>query len=79
MASATKSSRSRAESRFTWTRELVEFIRMYVNLPKVNYPSFDLPSDPLAISKSDVETAAEATRRHWKLGDGPISSIILLL
>ena len=79
MASATKAARTRAKSRFDWTRELVGYIRGFVDLPKVNFPAVDLPSDPLAISKEQVEFAAEATRRHWKLGDGPISNIVLLL
>lgn len=79
MASATKASRLRAESRFEWTREIVDFVRGFVTLPKVNYPTLSIPTDPLSLSKEQIEAAAEATRRHWKLGDGPISNIVLLL
>jgi Zn-dependent peptidase ImmA (M78 family)/transcriptional regulator with XRE-family HTH domain len=79
MASATKASRTRAESRFKWTREFVRYLRVFVNLPGVNYPQLDLPRDPIQISQPHVEEAAVATRRHWRLGDGPISNVVLLL
>jgi Zn-dependent peptidase ImmA (M78 family)/DNA-binding XRE family transcriptional regulator len=79
MAAATKSSRVRAESRFKWTRRIVRYIRVFANLPQVNYPQLDVPADPLEIKPLHIEEAATAARRHWKLGDGPISNIVLLL
>ena len=79
MASATKASRARAESRFKWMRRIVGFVRGFVNFPKANYPDFEVPSDPLEIGQSLIEDAATASRRHWRLGDGPISNVVLLL
>lgn len=79
MAAATKASRIRAESRFKWTQRIVRFIRVFVNLPQVNYPVIRLPADPLEIKHADIEEAATAARRHWRLGDGPISNVVLLL
>ena len=60
-------------------RRIVRFIRTFVDLPAVNYPQLDLPKDPLEIGRSHIEEAASATRRHWRLGDGPISNVVLLL
>lgn len=79
MASATRAARLRATARFRWTLDIVSYLRTFVDFPKVNFPALDLPRDPLAIGQSDIEHAATATRRHWRLGDGPISNVALLL
>lgn len=41
-----------------------------LDLPPVSFP--DIP----IVSAADIETAAEAARAHWKLGTGPISSMM---
>jgi Zn-dependent peptidase ImmA (M78 family) len=45
----------------------------------VQVPADDVPADPTAITGERIEEAATALRRHWGLGDGPISNVLMLL
>ena len=51
----------------------------------VNYPSVDLPrfepadSESLSYDAEEIENAAEATRKHFGLGWGPISNVLRLI
>jgi len=76
---ATKMSRSRAERRFIWLREIVCSIQRYVKFPKVNYPDFHPPGDPSHLSDEAIVDFATGTRRFWGLRDGPISDVVQLL
>jgi Zn-dependent peptidase ImmA (M78 family)/transcriptional regulator with XRE-family HTH domain len=78
MSAATKTDRLRAERRQGWTREITSYLRGYVAFPQVNVPLFEVPTDPNAISNSDIESIAEKTRAFWSLGTGPISNCIWL-
>lgn len=79
MASATKSARTRAVRRYEWLREIVAFLQQYLRFATVDVPEFGFPSDPDKITTDMIEEAATATRRHWGLGDGPISNVVWLL
>lgn len=80
MSTATKAARQRGEGRFLWLhRDIVPYLRHYVEFPAVNFPDFVLPSAPSAVSAEDIEQIATKTRRHWGLGDGPISNVAWLL
>ena len=79
MSSATKGARARAERRFTWLRDIVNYLSQFVELPAANLPDLRLPSDPLLLSNDDVENAAEEVRRYWGLRDAPIANMVLLL
>lgn len=80
MASASKSARTRAQRKFNWlVQDVCKLLGDYVVFPEVNFPTLDLPSDPTALGADDLERAASETRRHFGLGDGPISDIVLLL
>ena len=79
LSSATKTARRRADSRLRWVQDLVAYIEQYVALPEVNVPTFGLPDDPRLISDGDIEQVAEELRRHWRLGEGPIANMVLLL
>lgn len=48
-------------------------------MPEPNFPDLDLPADPIPLSDSEIEQAAEDVRRYWRMGDGPIANMILLL
>lgn len=77
--SATKVARVKARRRRVWLEHVAAFAAQHIELPPVNFPRFDFPSDPAKITDTDIEQAATETRRFWGLGDGPISDVALLL
>lgn len=79
LAAATKDARNRAHRRQEWLLDVLRFIEQLVELPKPDIPAFQLPPDPRDINVEAIESAATNTRRHWGLGDGVISDIVLLL
>jgi Zn-dependent peptidase ImmA (M78 family)/DNA-binding XRE family transcriptional regulator len=79
MSSATKGARARAESRFRWLQDIVAYVSQFVALPESNFPALDLPENPLLLSDKEIEDAAEAVRTYWRMGEGPIANMVLLL
>ena len=79
MSAATKMSRVRAEARLAWLKEIVDYLREYLELPKLNMPAFDLPADVTKITSAMIEDIATQCRQFWNLGDGPISDLVLAL
>lgn len=79
MASATKAERLRASRQFEWLRDLSDTIASFVKFPSVDIPRADTPEDPLKITDEMIEDASLQLRRHWRLGDGPISDVCLLM
>jgi Zn-dependent peptidase ImmA (M78 family) len=79
MASATKAARTRAARQFQWLQDIATFLGAYVRFPAVDLPRADVPKDPFRITDEMIEEAATALRRRWKLGDGPISDLTLLM
>ncbi len=76
---ATKTARRRADRRFEWLQGLVAYLAEFVQLPAVNFPNVGVSSDPLDINERTIEKAATAARRHWGLGDRPISNLVWLV
>ena len=70
-SSTTKSTRRRAQHHRTWLREILQYLDRFVTLPAPNFPPHRLDSEA-------IEDSAKRTRRHWNLGDGPISNVTLL-
>ncbi len=79
MSTATKGERLRAERRFLWLRDIVEYLSQYVALPDPNFPDLGLPADPVLLSDADIEEAAAEARTHWGLRDGPVANMVQLL
>ncbi|MBF0516654.1 MAG: ImmA/IrrE family metallo-endopeptidase [Nitrospirae bacterium] len=79
MSSATKTARERAESRFLWLKLITSYLRQYIGFPIVNLPAFSTPNEPVKISNEEIEKMASESRKHWNLGDGPISDTVNLL
>lgn len=55
-------------------QEIVSFIKGYIELPQINIPNFAV--DYTKLSYNEIEELATATRRHWGLGDGPITNVL---
>lgn len=79
LTSATKAARVRAERRLGWLKEIIAYLRSYVDLPVINIPTFNLPDDPTKISMDQIETIADECRSYWNLGFGPLKDTVLLL
>lgn len=75
MASATKSARERASVPHEWLVDLRRYISRWIEIPKVDFPVFQLPSDLARLSDDMIEDYATKTRRHWGMGDGPIGNV----
>lgn len=76
---ATKGLRERTEERLGWASELTTLLESYVKLPAANVPEFDVPHDPATLSLQRIEEIAGELRWRWRLGEGAISDVSLLL
>jgi Zn-dependent peptidase ImmA (M78 family)/DNA-binding XRE family transcriptional regulator len=76
MAATTKTARTKAQVRHTWMREVVNYLREYVEFPPVQFPPAAFPNDPNMLSMEDAERAAAELRSFWKLGEGPIVNLV---
>lgn len=76
---ASKSGRVQAEQRFRWLREVVRYVHLHLDFPPIDFPVLDLGPDPLATSLDRIESLADDVRQEWRLGDGPIDDVLLLL
>jgi Zn-dependent peptidase ImmA (M78 family)/DNA-binding XRE family transcriptional regulator len=79
MSTATKRARNRARARFEWLRDIVTYLSDFVELPDANFPKLDLPDDPALLSDPEIEDAADEVRRYWRMGEGPVANMVLLL
>jgi len=79
MAAATKSARESAKRRYGWAKDLVSYLTEFVEFPRVNFPSLQVPDDPAALTDEDIEELALEMRRFWGLGEGPIGNVVWLL
>jgi Zn-dependent peptidase ImmA (M78 family)/DNA-binding XRE family transcriptional regulator len=79
MAAATKSARECAKRKYGWAKNLVKYLREFVEFPEVNFPRLDVPDNPIELTNDDIERIASETRSFWGLGEGPISNVIWLL
>lgn len=79
MAAATKAARSKAKARLRWAQDICLALEEYVGLPDCNVPDPVGHRDFRTIADEEIESFAMNCRRHWGLGDGPISDVHLLL
>ena len=79
MSAATKQARVKAVRRFGWLKEMVWYLREYLEFPRMNVPVFSVPQDAAKIKDEFIEEVANECRRYWQLGDGPIADLVLTL
>lgn len=80
MHSTSAIARACAQHRYKWLKKIMlPYLREYVDLPKVNLPNFVDSTEYHTWTGHDIESFAAAVRKYWKLGDGPISSVSLLV
>lgn len=78
LASTTARSRERAAAIYELVRQVVAWTAGLVEFPTPDVPNLS-PSDPARLGDEEIEAAATIVRRHWGLGDGPISNVVWLL
>lgn len=78
-SAATKRLRESHERKYDWFRDIVSLIGESLDFPAQNFPEFSPPEDPSQIRDPDIEDFASRVRRHWGLGDGPISNLVWLI
>ncbi|HVG34539.1 MAG TPA: XRE family transcriptional regulator [Pyrinomonadaceae bacterium] len=79
MSSATKSARTKAKRRFEWLKDIVAYLRQYLDFPEVHLPAFNLPENIFALGGPAIDELAKECRQFWNIGDGPIADIVLFL
>jgi Zn-dependent peptidase ImmA (M78 family) len=60
-------------------REITGVVEADVELPATQLPAVDVPAQFGAITDEQIERAATEVRTYWRLGDGPIPSVVGLL
>jgi Zn-dependent peptidase ImmA (M78 family)/DNA-binding XRE family transcriptional regulator len=78
-AATTVAARTRAGVLLEWLADILQALSLRLQFPLLRLPTLDLPQDPQRLGPHLIEDAARETRRHWGLGDGPISNVVWLL
>ena len=79
MSAATKGARNRAQHRLRWVRDIATTCPGSSRYQRPTSPGSTCHADPTMLSDDEIEQAAEDARRYWRMGDGPIANMILLL
>lgn len=73
-----KRERDQLGARIAWLEEISWLLEQYVDYPAVNLPSLKL-NRLSEITSGVIEDAADACRKLWNLGEGPVGDMLLLL
>lgn len=76
LRSTTATAREQALAFGEVTLAVVDLLEGYVDLPEVNLPALELPTE---LSDGVIQDAAQATRRLWGYPEGPLPSVVDLL
>lgn len=57
-------------------QEYVYLLSQFVDLPDCVFPTWDPPENPMLISDSAIEAAANSLREAWDLGDRPLRNLV---
>lgn len=80
LSAATATARSRAERKFGWIKNIVDYASEFVEFPDVDFPEAgELPNDPSHITDEQIENEAVRLREHWSLGNAPVGNLVYLL
>jgi Zn-dependent peptidase ImmA (M78 family)/DNA-binding XRE family transcriptional regulator len=79
LANATARLRTRERARLRWLQHISLVLQETLEFPAVNFPEFVERGAYLRLNHNDLEGVAQSMRRHWRLGEGPISSMVLVV
>ncbi|MBS7529432.1 ImmA/IrrE family metallo-endopeptidase [Hazenella sp. IB182353] len=78
-ATATKKSKKIHEIRNRWIQEIHVYLEHILEFPSVDIPKFGRGPSYTPTRFREIDQVAALVRRHWGLGEGPISNMLLLL
>lgn len=84
-ASATKKDRTAQSIKLEYVARMYEILYEYIDFPNVNLPEVmfngydDIFECESQTAVQEIENIAKKTREYWKLGDGPIKNLQLVL
>lgn len=79
MSAATKFARERAEARYEWALQAIDYLMEFFDFPNLNLPDLDVPEDFRQLDSNRIEIIAAQLRQHWMLGSGPVANMIRTL
>lgn len=62
-----------------WFVQIAAYFEKFINFPTVDLPETSSPINGKHYTIEEIEEIAQICRKHWKLGNGPISNIVALL
>jgi Zn-dependent peptidase ImmA (M78 family)/DNA-binding XRE family transcriptional regulator len=78
LANATKRARTREKARVRWLQHTALTLQQILEFPEVNFPEFAGPREYLTLDHAELERIASSMRAHWRLGEGPITNMVLV-
>jgi Zn-dependent peptidase ImmA (M78 family)/DNA-binding XRE family transcriptional regulator len=79
LASAAARARTRERARVRWLQHLSLTLQRTLDFPAVRFPKVLDRGDYKKLGKDDLEQIADAVRKYWRLGEGPIKNIVLVV
>lgn len=78
-AAATVKSKKVHKRRIEWLKDVHSYLEKILDFPKVNIPYLVENTSFAPTDFEDIDELAGDLRKHWGLGNGPISNVLLLL
>lgn len=78
LANATARARTKERARMRWLQHISLTLQEVLEFPRVDMPEFVERGAYLRLTHNDLEQIALAMRKHWRLGEGPITSMVLV-
>jgi Zn-dependent peptidase ImmA (M78 family)/DNA-binding XRE family transcriptional regulator len=79
MSTAAKKLKAAYATRIEWVDETYQFLKKYIDFPKVDLPKVDHMLTEREIAFEIIESVAVLLREYWKIGNGPIGNFNTLL
>jgi Zn-dependent peptidase ImmA (M78 family)/DNA-binding XRE family transcriptional regulator len=78
-SAATLKQRDARSVRNEWVDDIINYLENFIKFPDVNLPKVNQKPKGVAWKNEEIEQLAISVRKHWGLGLGPISNMIMLL
>jgi Zn-dependent peptidase ImmA (M78 family)/transcriptional regulator with XRE-family HTH domain len=78
LANAAVRMRVKEKARVRWLQHISLTLQETLDFPQVDFPEFVERGAYKRLGNADLEHVAESVRRHWRLGEGPIPTLVLV-